>query len=117
MSSDTERMGQLRAIAGWLAAFGEPTRLAMVLELAGGERSVGELAAVGGTSIANTSHHLARLRRAGVVAVTPAGRLRRYRLLGATVTPGAVELAHASGARVTLDRAALFATTARGKRK
>ena len=118
MKGDTERVVRLRALAQWLAALADVTRVAMVLELAGGERPVGELAEATGTTVVNASHHLTMLKRSGLVAATPSGRHRWYRLVGATVTPGAVELGHASGTRVAFARTAPEAgpKSRRGKR-
>ena len=49
-------------------ALGHPARLAIVEELARGERTVAELVAVVGSSWSTVSRHLAALRAAGVVA-------------------------------------------------
>jgi len=50
-----------------LAALASPHRLAIVRLLETRDHDVGQLAARLGISVANTSHHLSRLRRAGLV--------------------------------------------------
>jgi len=55
-------------------------RLALLVELLGGERNVGQLAAATGASESATSHALRLLRAHRVVAVRRAGRLAYYRL-------------------------------------
>jgi ArsR family transcriptional regulator len=55
------------ATAALLGALASPHRLMIVRLLADRELDVGELAASLGTSVANTSHHLSRLRHAGLV--------------------------------------------------
>ena len=53
------------------------------LELLGqGERSVDELARMTGTSVANTSQHLQKLRQAGMVSARKEGLFVYYRLAG-----------------------------------
>ena len=63
----TTRAVDYRRLAGRLRLVSDPTRLRLLLVLGEGERSVGDLAAALGSSDASTSHHLAKLRAAGVV--------------------------------------------------
>jgi len=57
----------LEEMAQMLKTMGETTRLRLLQELLPGEKSVGELVALVGTSQANVSKHLGRLRSAGLV--------------------------------------------------
>lgn len=60
--------------AAVFAALGHPIRLRIVQLLATrGDQDVGMLAAALGQSVANTSHHLAGLRQAGLVRSEPHG--------------------------------------------
>lgn len=58
----------------------DPKRLVLLDALRSGERSVGELAATIGSTLANTSQHLAVMRAAGLVEGTRNGTTVRYRL-------------------------------------
>lgn len=57
----------LQEMAQMLKTMGETTRLRLLQELLPGEKSVGELVALVGSSQANISKHLSRLRSAGLV--------------------------------------------------
>lgn len=61
-------------------AIGHANRLELLELLAQGERDVETLARFADLSIANTSHHLQRLRRAGLVAYRQSGQRVIYRL-------------------------------------
>jgi DNA-binding transcriptional ArsR family regulator len=61
-----------------LRAVAEPQRLALLAELADASRSVGELVKRSGLAQASVSHHLAILRRAGLVVAVREGRRRCY---------------------------------------
>lgn len=74
-----ELFQQLAAIA---KALGHPVRLELVEYLGQGERSVEGLAALVGHSLANTSHHLLILRRAGLAVARKDGLHVLYRLSG-----------------------------------
>lgn len=58
----------------------DPTRLAILLALAGGERRVVDLTGQVGTSQANVSAHLACLKDCGLVSDRAQGRANFYRL-------------------------------------
>lgn len=58
----------------------DPKRLLLLDALRGGERTVGDLAAVLGAALPNTSQHLAVLRAAGLVHGRREGAAVRYRL-------------------------------------
>jgi rhodanese-related sulfurtransferase/DNA-binding transcriptional ArsR family regulator len=68
---------QLAVIA---RALGSAARLELLDFLAQGERSVEDLAAVSGLSLANTSKHLQQLKAAGLVQARRAGKHVHYRL-------------------------------------
>lgn len=63
----------LALLAERLRALGDPMRLRLMRALAGGERTVGELVALVGTSQPNVSRHIHRLEQAGWVARRRAG--------------------------------------------
>lgn len=68
--------------------FADPTRLAILLELLGGERRVVDLVEQIGGSQSNVSGHLACLKDCGLVIDRPQGRAVLYRV----ATPQVVEL-------------------------
>lgn len=61
-------------------ALGDPTRRAMLRRLAGGERTVGELAEPFRMSLAAAAKHVKVLERAGLVRRTIRGRSHHCRL-------------------------------------
>lgn len=68
-------------IAAAVAAFSmlaDPTRLKLLWLLGRGERDVGTLARMVGTTAGATSQHLAKLRLAGLVSVRSEGRRHVY---------------------------------------
>lgn len=67
------------------AALADPTRRAMLSELAGGPRTVGELAAPHSMTLPAISKHLTVLRRAGLVSQQRSGRTQIC-----AITPGAL---------------------------
>lgn len=67
-------------------AFGSGRRAELVDVLAQGERSVDELSTEIGQSVANTSHHLQHLLRAGLVRTRRAGPRIYYSLASSRVT-------------------------------
>lgn len=64
----------------FLSCVADPTRHALLRELLGGDRCVGDLVAATGHSQSNVSHHLRQLRACGVVRYERSGRENRYRL-------------------------------------
>lgn len=62
------------------AALSDPTRRAMLASMAGGERSIGELAAPHAMSFAGASKHVRALEQAGLVERRKAGRMQLCRL-------------------------------------
>ena len=64
----------------------DPKRLALLDALRSGDRSVGELAASIGATLANTSQHLAVMRAAGLVEGHRDGTTVRYRIAEPAIT-------------------------------
>jgi ArsR family transcriptional regulator, lead/cadmium/zinc/bismuth-responsive transcriptional repressor len=71
---------QLAQAADIFDLLSDSRRLALLVELRGGECNVGDLAAATGASESGTSHALRLLRAHRVVAVRREGRLAHYRL-------------------------------------
>jgi DNA-binding transcriptional ArsR family regulator len=97
------------------SAIGDPSRAAILMALANGERlAATDLAACAGISASTASAHLARLVRSGLVAVESAGRLRYFRLSNSGVSRALEALgalsgtgnSHVRGAGTATDRAA-----------
>lgn len=60
--------------------FSDPSRLALLLQLRGGPKTVGELVTATGLSQPNASNHLACLRECALVRAEQYGRFVRYEL-------------------------------------
>jgi len=58
---------QTKAQVAWLAALAEPTRIAVLLALARGEKTVTELSALCRMHSANMSHHLSMLKAVALI--------------------------------------------------
>jgi DNA-binding transcriptional ArsR family regulator len=71
---------QLDALSTVFRALGDPTRRAMLRQLAGGQRRIGELAEPFKMSLAAASKHVRVLERAGLVQRTVRGRTHWCRL-------------------------------------
>jgi ArsR family transcriptional regulator len=71
----------------------DPKRLALLDALRSGDRSVGELAAAIGATLANTSQHLAVMRAAGLVEGQRDGTTIRYRIAEPAIT-AACDIVH-----------------------
>ncbi len=76
----TKIMEEAALTAKLFRGFSEPTRLAILAELASGERRVTDLVTVIGSSQANVSGHLACLKDCGLVLDRPQGRQVFYRI-------------------------------------
>lgn len=72
-------------LAGVARALGQPHRLLLLTLLAQGERSVEALCAAAGLKLGNTSQHLHRLQRAGLVVSRKDAQRVFYRLSDETV--------------------------------
>lgn len=68
-----------------LRLISEATRHAILARLRQGEQTVGELVVALADEQSNLSHHLADLRKAGLVTARRVGRTQRYRLSDAEV--------------------------------
>ena len=66
-------------------ALSSAVRLDLLELLAQGERSVDELAALTGATVANTSQHLQKLKQVGLIVGRKEAQFVRYRLAGAEV--------------------------------
>jgi DNA-binding transcriptional ArsR family regulator len=98
MASTTRAQGEVD-IAAAAALMADPSRAAVLMELTDGRAlPPSELAEVAGVSRSTMSGHLAKLQKAGFVAVERGGRNRYYRLSGPGVG-AAVEALAALAAR------------------
>lgn len=79
-------------------ACSSPVRLEFLELLAQGERSVDQLATLTGSSVANTSQHLQKLKAAGLIVGRKAGQYVYYRLAGDEVVALLGALGHAGEA-------------------
>ena len=75
----------LDQVAAYFRALGEPTRLQLLQWLGERERTVGELAALCGGSMANVSRHLALLAHHGLLQREMRGHYVWYRRADASV--------------------------------
>lgn len=80
MSSETPKQALFAQFAAVARAVAHPHRLALLEQLAQGERSVEVLANRTRVSIANASQHLQHMRRAGLLAARRDGKFVFYRL-------------------------------------
>lgn len=69
--------------SAYLAGLASPHRLAILCQLAAGEKSVGELIIATGMAQTSMSQHLAKLRREGIVAYR-----RKHRVLIYSIVAG-----------------------------
>jgi rhodanese-related sulfurtransferase/DNA-binding transcriptional ArsR family regulator len=93
MSTESPKRLIFESLARVGTALSSAVRLDILELLAQGERSVDELARLTGSSVANASQHLQKLRQAGLIAGRKDGQFVRYRLAGDEV----VRLLHALG--------------------
>ncbi len=94
-TTDALSLGEGAAAAcQYLRALANPSRLALLCELNGAEKSVGELENALGMSQAYVSQQLARLRSEGLVEGRRDGRAIFYRISDSRVLP-MIELLHA----------------------
>jgi len=80
MAAEPDPSERFRLHAEICKVLTDPKRLLLLASLGDGDRTVGELAAVIGTSLPNASQHLAVLRSAGLVDGRREGASVRYRL-------------------------------------
>ncbi len=77
---DTGAVEELTELADFLSVLADPTRLAVLQHLRGGEHRVGELAEHLGLAQSTVSQHLSLLREAGLISTHTHGRARVSRL-------------------------------------
>jgi len=82
MSTPNPKREIYAALARIGGALSSGTRLEFLELLAQGERSVEQLATLTGTTVANTSQHLQRMRQAGLIDGRREGQFVFYRLAG-----------------------------------
>lgn len=82
MSTTNPKLAVFEQFAVVAKALSHPNRLELLEFLGQGERGVDGLAEATGQSLANASHHLQQLRRAGLVASRKSGIHVLYRLSG-----------------------------------
>lgn len=85
MSSPGPKQKLFAEFAAVAKALAHPCRLALLEQLAQGDRSVEVLADRTHTTVANSSQHLQRLRRAGLVAAQRQGKFTFYSLADASI--------------------------------
>jgi ArsR family transcriptional regulator len=85
MSSPSVKETLFQAFARVAKAAAHPHRLALLEQLAQGERNVDSLAERVGITVANASQHLQAMRRAGLVLTRRDGKLVLYRLVDDSV--------------------------------
>jgi rhodanese-related sulfurtransferase/DNA-binding HxlR family transcriptional regulator len=85
MADRAAKNALFEALASVAKALGNGHRAELIDVLAQGERSVEDLAAEIGQSVANTSHHLRSLARAGILTTRRDGTRVYYRLASARV--------------------------------
>ena len=85
MSKPSAKLELFASFAAVAKAAANPRRLDLLEHVAQGERSVEDLAAVSGLSVANASQHLLRLRRGGLVTSRRDGKRVLYSLSGIEV--------------------------------
>ncbi len=94
MSSESPKFALFSQFAAVAKALGHAHRLELLEFVAQGERSVDQLAERAGLTIGNTSQHLQRLRRAGLVASRRDGKRVLYRLADEAVVGLLAALRH-----------------------
>lgn len=80
MSSDSPKRQLFRQFAAIAKAVAHEHRLELLEALAQGERSVDHIARSTGLSLANASHHLQQMRRAGLIEARRDGKFVYYRM-------------------------------------
>jgi ArsR family transcriptional regulator len=80
MPTTDDELDRYRLHADLCKVLTDPKRLALLNALRSGDRSVGELAEIIRSTLANTSQHLAVMRSAGLVEGARDGTTVRYRL-------------------------------------
>ena len=72
----------------------DPNRIRIVRALITGPANVSEISTRAGLSVHRVSHHLGRMRQAGLVACTRRGRTHIYRIADAVITTNGLDLGY-----------------------
>lgn len=88
--------------ATWLFILSFGLRLAIIRELATGEKTIKEVANSCKATYLSVSAHLKKLAAAGIVSSTRDGLIISYKLSGAQVTREHIELTHKQGVKVVI---------------
>ena len=106
MAAVTRQHVDVAVGARLFSSLGDPTRLAILLSLQGGERRVGEIVDIVGSTQSNVSNHLACLKGCGLVVDRPGERRQVFYSIAHHEVQGllaaADRLLAATGERVAL---------------
>lgn len=118
MSTGTRQRVDASVGARLFAGLADPTRLAILLSLQGGERRVGEIVDIVGSTQPNVSNHLACLKGCGLVVDRPGERRQVFYSIAHAEVSGLLAAADlllaATGERVALCDAPTMAALRRG---
>jgi rhodanese-related sulfurtransferase len=115
MSSVGPKQHVFASLAGIAQALGHAHRLELLEHLGQGERSVEDLAARAGLTLANTSRHLQLLRRAALVEGRREGKRVYYRLAGDDGVVGLLSALSRVGERNSAEIARVMASYFRAR--
>jgi rhodanese-related sulfurtransferase len=115
MSSVGPKQHVFASLAAIAQALGHAHRLELLEQLGQGERSVDDLAARAGLTLANTSRHLQLLRRATLVEGRREGKRIFYRLAGDDVVVGLLSALSRIGERNSAEIARVTASYFRAR--
>ena len=106
MPTNTRQDVDVAVGARLFSSLGEPTRLAILLSLRGGERRVADIVDIVGSTQSNVSNHLACLKGCGLVVDRPGARRQVFYAIAHPEVSGllaaADRLLAATGERVAL---------------
>jgi ArsR family transcriptional regulator len=115
MSSPGPKQRAFASLAAIAQGLGHAHRLEMLEHLAQGERSVEDLGARTGVTLANCSRHLQLLRRAGLVEGRRDGKRVFYQLAGEEAVVGLLQALSRVGERNSAEIARVMATYFRAR--
>jgi len=115
MSSVSPKQHVFASLAEIAQALGHAHRLDLLEHLGQGQRSVEDLAARAGLTVANTSRHLQLLRRAALVEGRREGKRIFYHLAGAEVVVGLLRALSRVGERNSAEIARVMASYFRAR--
>lgn len=118
MPSNTRQNVDVAVGARLFSSLGDPTRLAILLSLVDGERRVGDIVDIVGSSQSNVSNHLACLKGCGLVVDRPGDRRQVFYSIASPevvdLLVAADRLLAATGEHVALCRDSSMTTMRRG---